>query len=245
MSKLIAPHGNATLKPLLLPEAERGEELKRARTLKSVPMSSREESDLLMLAMGAYTPLDGFMGEADWRGATLDMRLEGGLFWPIPITLSCAQGLADSLAIGEDVALTGSGGDILGVLTVSEKYAADKELESSRVYRTTDTAHPGVAKIMEEGPVNLAGRVVALSEGHFPETYAGLYHRPAETRALFAEKGWSTVAAFQTRNPMHRSHEYLAKIAVEICDGVLVHQVLGRSRTATSRPRCASGPSTC
>ena len=227
MSKLIAPHGNATLKPLLLPEAERGEELKRARTLKNVPMSSREESDLLMLAMGAYTPLDGFMGEADWRGATLDMRLEGGLFWPIPITLSCAQGLADSLAIGEDVALTGSGGDILGVLTVSEKYAADKELESSRVYRTTDTAHPGVAKIMEEGPVNLAGRVVALSEGHFPETYAGLYHRPAETRALFAEKGWSTVAAFQTRNPMHRSHEYLAKIAVEICDGVLVHQVLG------------------
>ena len=227
MSKLIAPHGSATLKPLLLPEAERGEELKRARTLKQVPMSSREESDFLMLAMGAYTPLDGFMNEADWRGATLDMRLESGLFWPIPITLSCAQGLAESLAIGEDVALTGSGGDILGVLTVSEKYAADKELESSHVFRTTDTAHPGVAKIMEEGPVNLAGPVVALSEGHFPETYAGLYHRPAETRVLFAEKGWSSVAAFQTRNPMHRSHEYLAKIAVEICDGVLVHQVLG------------------
>ena len=227
MSKLIAPHGNATLKPLLLPEAERGAELKRARTLKRAPMSSREESDLLMLAMGAYTPLDGFMDEADWRGATLDMRLAGGLFWPIPITLSCAQDLAQSIAIGEDVALTGAAGEILGVLTVREKYAADKELECSHVYRTTDTAHPGVAKVMEEGPVNLAGRVVALAEGHFPETYAGLYHRPAEIRAMFAEKGWSTVAAFQTRNPMHRSHEYLAKIAVEICDGVLVHQVLG------------------
>ena len=226
MSKLIAPHGNATLKPLLLPEAERGDELKRARTLKRVPMSSREESDLLMLAMGAYTPLDGFMDEADWRGSMLDMRLARGLFWPIPITLSCAADLAHSIGIGEDVALTADG-DILGVLTVSEKYAADKELECAHVYRTTDAAHPGVAKVMEEGPVNLAGRVVALAEGHFPATYAGLYRRPAETRAMFAEKGWSTVAAFQTRNPMHRSHEYLAKIAVEVCDGVLVHQVLG------------------
>jgi sulfate adenylyltransferase len=227
MSKLIAPHGNVPLKPLLLPEADRGEELKRAGTLKRVPMSSREESDLLMLAMGAYTPLNGFMDEADWRGATLDMRLPSGLFWPIPITLSSARDLADSIDTGEDVALTGAGGDILGVLTVAEKYAADKELECSHVYGTTDTAHPGVAKVMEEGQVNLAGRVVALSEGHYPATYAGLYQRPAETRAMFDEKGWSSVAAFQTRNPMHRSHEYLAKIAVEICDGVLVHQVLG------------------
>ncbi|MDP6572687.1 MAG: sulfate adenylyltransferase [Rhodospirillales bacterium] len=227
MSKLIAPHGNTPLKPLLLPEAERDNELKRARTLKRVPMSSRQESDLLMLAMGAYTPLDGFMDEADWRGSTLDMRLASGLFWPIPITLSCTADLAQSIGIGEDVALTGAGGDILGVLTVAEKYAADKELECSHVYRTTDAAHPGVAKVMEEGPVNLAGPVVALSEGHFPTTYAGLYQRPAETRAMFADKGWSSVAAFQTRNPMHRSHEYLAKIAVEVCDGVLVHQVLG------------------
>ncbi|MDP6121592.1 MAG: sulfate adenylyltransferase [Rhodospirillales bacterium] len=227
MSKLIAPHGNVPLKPLLLPEAERGEELKRARTLKRVPMSSRQESDLLMLAMGAYTPLDGFMDEADWRGSTLGMRLASGLFWPIPITLSCAADLAQSIGIDEDVALTGGGGDILSVLTVTEKYAADKELECSHVYRTTDIAHPGVAKVMEEGPVNLAGRVMALSEGHFPATYEGLYQRPAETRAMFTDKGWSSVAAFQTRNPMHRSHEYLAKIAVEVCDGVLVHQVLG------------------
>jgi sulfate adenylyltransferase len=156
------------------------------------------------------------------------MALTDGLFWPIPITLSCQEDVADDIRIGEEVALLdGENGDILGVLVVSEKYRINKELECSRVFRTTDAAHPGVKKVKEQGPVNLAGRLMALSEGHFPETYKGLYHRPAETRALFQEKGWSRVAAFQTRNPMHRSHEHLVKIAIEICDGVLIHQVLG------------------
>jgi len=228
MSKLVPPHGADSLKPLLLPEAERGEEADRARRLKQVPLSSREVSDLFMLGMGAYTPLDGFMGEADWRGCAENMTLVNGLFWPIPITLSCAQELGDSLGIGEDVALVdGDGGELLGILTVAEKYTIDRELECSQVFRTTDPAHPGVGKVMSQGPVNLGGTLRTLSEGHFPDTYAGLYHRPAETRALFLERGWSKVAAFQTRNPMHRSHEYLAKIAIEICDGVLVHQVLG------------------
>jgi len=228
MSNLVPPHGAKILKPLLLPKAERADETKRAMSLKKVPLSSREISDLLMLAMGAYTPLDGYMSEEDWRGCCVDMALSNGVFWPIPITLSCEKGLADSIQTGEEIALLDSeNGVILGVLTVSQKYTIDEELECSHVYRTTDPAHPGVQKVMEQGPVNLAGRVVALSEGHFPETYKGLYHRPADTRALFQKKGWSRVAAFQTRNPMHRSHEYLAKIAVEICDGVLIHQVLG------------------
>ena len=228
MSNLVPPHGAKSLKPLLLPETERADETKRAERLKKVPLSSREVSDLFMLAMGAYTPLDGFMGEDDWRGCCVDMALSNGVFWPIPITLSCEKDLADGIQIGEEVALLdGEDGVILGVLAVGEKYTIDKALECSRVYRTTDPAHPGVQKVMEQGAVNLAGRVMALSEGHFPETYKGLYHRPAETRALFQEKGWSSVAAFQTRNPMHRSHEHLAKIAVEICDGVLIHQVLG------------------
>ena len=206
----------------------RAEEARRAQHLKTVPLSSREVSDLLMLGMGAYTPLDGFMGEADWRGCCAHMKLAGGLFWPIPITLSCAQDLADEIGIGEDVALTdGESGELLGILAVEEKYAIDRAFECSHVFRTIDTGHPGVEKVMRQGPVNLGGPLRTLSEGHFPKTYAGLYHRPAETRAMFLEKGWSKVAAFQTRNPMHRSHEYLAKIAVEICDGVLVHQVLG------------------
>ena len=228
MSNLVPPHGSDTLHPLLLPETERAEEAKRAAHLKQVPLSSREVSDLFMLGMGAYTPLNGFMGEADWRGTCEHMTLSNGTFWPIPITVSSAQDVADRIDIGEDVALTdGEGGELLGILTVEEKYGIDRDFECSHVFRTTDAAHPGVDKVMQQGPVNLGGPVRTISEGHFPETYAGLYHRPAETRALFLERGWSTVAAFQTRNPMHRSHEYLAKIAIEICDGVLIHQVLG------------------
>ena len=228
MSTLVSPHGGGPLKPLLLPRAERKEVAKRAEKLTKVPLSSREISDLFMLAMGAYTPLDGFMGEADWRGCCTDMRTADGLFWPIPITLSCSEDLAGSIAVGQEIALVdGSTGEILATQTVREKYAIDRDLECREVYRTTDPAHPGVAKVMEQPAVNLAGPVTALSEGHFPETYKGLYLRPAETRARFEANGWSKVAAFQTRNPMHRSHEYLAKIAIEICDGLLIHQVLG------------------
>ena len=228
MSSLVPPHGSGPLKPLLLPEIERAEEIKRAGHLKKVPLSSREVSDLFMLAMGAYTPLDGFMGEADWRGCCNDMKLANGLFWPIPITLSCDNELADSLHEGEEAALVdGDSGEVLAVLMLTEKYTIDREIECARVFGTTDAAHPGVQKVMEQGAVNLAGAVSAVSEGHFPETYKGLYYRPAETRAMFQEKGWSKVAAFQTRNPMHRSHEYLAKVAIEICDGILIHQVLG------------------
>ena len=228
MSKLVPPHGGGTLKPLLGPEAERGEELKRAATLKKVPVTSREASDLLMLGMGAYTPLDGFMGHDDWRSVCTDMSLANGLFWPIPITLSADEDVAAGIGAGEEVALIDSeSGDIMAVMEVTEKYAIDRALECEHIFRTTDEAHPGVAKVLAQGAINLAGRVMTLSEGVYPELYPGLYFRPAETRALFAEKGWSQVAAFQTRNPMHRSHEYLAKIAVEICDGVLIHQVLG------------------
>jgi len=228
MSNLVPPHGADSLKPLLLPETERAEEAQRAGHLKQVPLSSREVSDLFMLGMGAYTPLAGFMGQADWRGCCEHMKLADGLFWPIPITLSCAQELGDSIGVGEDVALVDRETDqLLGILSVEEKYAIDREFECSEVFRTTDSAHPGVDKVMSQGPVNLGGPLPTLSEGHFPDTYAGLYYRPAETRAMFLEKGWSKVAAFQTRNPMHRSHEYLAKIAIEICDGVLIHQVLG------------------
>ena len=126
MSNLVAPHGGGPLHPLLLPEYERVEEKKRAAKLKQVPMSSRELSDLLMLGMGAYTPLQGFMSEADWRGACADMTLASGLFWPIPITLSCSADLADEISEGDDVALCNGSGDIFGVLNVEEKYSIDK-----------------------------------------------------------------------------------------------------------------------
>jgi sulfate adenylyltransferase len=228
MSALVPPHGGGSLKPLLLPETERAAALKRAERLRKVPLSSREVSDLFMLAMGAYTPLDGFMGEEDWRECVTAMRTSAGIFWPIPITLSGRDDIAQELRVGQEVALLDGGcGDILAVLTLTAKYTIDKELECKEVFRTTDAAHPGVRKVMAQPPVNLAGPVIALSEGQYPRTYRGLYLRPVETRAMFEATGWSKVAALQTRNPMHRSHEYLAKLGLEVCDGLLIHQVLG------------------
>lgn len=229
MSKLVEPHGGEGLKALLAPQSERAVELERARGLTKVPMTSREVSDVLMLAMGAYTPLDGFMGEADWRGVCLDMKLENGVFWPIPITLSCDKSLARSIDLEEEVALVdGESGEILAILEVTEKYSPDKRLECEHVYRTRDAAHPGVQKVMLQGDVNLAGRVTCLAEGEYPEKYPELYIRPAEARAMFIKNGWSRVAAFQTRNPMQRAHEHLVKIAIEVTDGVFIHQVLGK-----------------
>ncbi len=230
MSKLVPPHGESELKPLLVPAVERAEELKRAASLKKkVPMTSREMSDVLMMAMGAYTPIDGFMNQANWEGVCAHMKMTDGLFWPIPITLSTSQAMAQSIGDEEEIALFDQeSGEVMAVMTVSEKYVIERAFECQHVYRTTNPKHPGVQKVMAQGEVNLAGRVRCLSEGEYPEKYKELYVRPAESRAVFAQKGWSKVAAFQTRNPMHRSHEHLVKIAVEVTDGVFIHQVLGK-----------------
>ncbi|WP_298136549.1 sulfate adenylyltransferase [Acidiferrobacter sp.] len=229
MSRLVRPHGSAALKPLLLTGKAATTEKERAKGLPALPMTSREVGDVIMMGIGGFTPLSGFMGQADWRGVCDDMRLSNGVFWPIPITLSADEATASKLAIGSDVALVDSETqEIMATMTVAEKYQIDKAHECQTVYKTTDLAHPGVKMVMEQKAVNIAGPVKALSQGDFPTKYAGTYMTPAETRALFESKGWSTVAAFQTRNPMHRSHEYLAKIAVEICDGVLIHSLLGK-----------------
>ena len=229
MSVLVQPHGGDGLKPLMVAETERAADLARAEHFKKVPMSSRETADVLMFAMGAYTPLAGFMGEADWRGVCADMKMADGLFWPIPITIAADKDQGDSIGAEEEVALVDEEtGKIMAIMQVGEKYRIDREFECQHVYRTTDAAHPGAQKVLEQRAVNLAGRVHVIDEAGYPEQYGALYVRPADSRALFADKGWSRVAAFQTRNPMHRSHEYLAKIAVEVCDGVFIHQVLGK-----------------
>jgi sulfate adenylyltransferase len=212
-----------------VPGSQRAEERARAAKLAKIPLDSRTVSDLFMLAMGAYTPLAGFMGHDDWRGSCLDMKLSGGVFWPIPITLSVNTDLADSIQPEQDVALVDAdNGETLAVMAVHEKYKIDKSLEAEHVYRTTDPKHPGVAKLLQQGEINLAGPVAVLSEGEYPIKYPKLYIRPAEARAMFLQRGWSVVAAFQTRNPMHRSHEHLVKIALEVSDGVFIHQVLGK-----------------
>ena len=228
MSKLVSPHGGASLKPLLLEGTALTAEQARARTLPKVPVSSRERGDLIMLGIGGFTPLDGFMTHADWKSVCGDLKTAAGLFWPIPVTLSAAKDIAAGIKPGADIALVdATDGELLATMTVREKYSIDKQHECKTVFKTTDIEHPGVRMVMEQAEVNLAGPVKVLSQGEFPSKYGELYMTPAQTRAVFAANGWSTIAAFQTRNPMHRSHEYLAKIAIEVCDGVLVHSLLG------------------
>ncbi len=228
MAKLVKPHGSDTLKPLLLEGAALKAGLEHAKSLPKVKISSRETGDLIMIGIGGFTPLEGFMTRADWEGVCDGMKMANGLFWPIPITLSTDKATADSIKTGSDIALVDKdSGETMATMKVTEKYAIDKAHECMMVYKTTDLEHPGVKMVMEQGEVNLAGPVKVLSEGEFPKKYPN-YMTPAQTRKLFEEKGWSTVAAFQTRNPMHRSHEYLAKIAVETLDGVLIHSLLGK-----------------
>ena len=228
MPGLVKPHGGGPLKPLMVEGPAREAEVARAASLPRVRVSSREKGDLIMLGIGGFTPLEGFMTHGDWERVCDGMKLANDLFWPIPITLSTDKATADSIATGAEVALLDpDDGEILATMRVTEKYAIDKAHECMMVFKTADLEHPGVKMVMEQGDVNLAGPVKVLSTGGFPEKYGALFMTPKETRALFESLGWSKVAAFQTRNPMHRSHEYLAKVAIETCDGVLVHSLLG------------------
>jgi sulfate adenylyltransferase len=226
MSQLVPPHGSPELKPLLLEGKAHEAEVKKAKGLKRVPLTSRETGDLIMMGIGGFTPLDGFMGKADWQSVcdTMTMPSKKGLFWPIPITLSATK----ELAVGEEVALwDDETGELMATMKVTEKYTIDKNHECEKIFRTTDQAHPGVKMVMAQADVNLAGPVKVLSESYFPKQFEGLYQRPAEARKMFQERGWSTVAALQLRNPMHGSHAYLAWVAIEVCDGVYIHQLVG------------------
>ncbi|MBS1112346.1 MAG: sulfate adenylyltransferase, partial [Nitrospirae bacterium] len=227
---LVNPHGKEKkLKPLLLTGAELEAEKKKAASLKQIKIASREAGDLIMMGIGGFTPLTGFMTQADWKGVCADFKMADGTFWPIPITLSASKADADGIKVGDEIALFSDEFEkIMATMKVTEKYTIDKTFECKHIFTTADMEHPGVKMVMEQKDVNLAGTVKVLSQGGFPAQYPGLFLTPAETRKMFEEKGWNTVAALQLRNPMHRSHEYLAKIAVEICDGVLIHQLLGK-----------------
>jgi len=225
---LVNPHGGGNLTPLLLEGAALKAELEKAKKLPQIKVSSREKGDIIMLGIGGFTPLDGFMTHSDWQGVCDGMKMANGLFWPIPITLSVSQSVADSIKTGQEITLTDpENGEALATMSVTEKYTIDKAHECAMVYKTTDPKHPGVKMVMEQGEVNLAGSIKVLSQGGFPEKYPELFKTPKETREIFSKMGWSKIACFQTRNPMHRSHEYLAKIAIEVCDGVLIHSLLG------------------
>lgn len=225
MSQLVPPHGSSELKILALKNDELKSQLKKTDSMAKLLCSSREFGDLVMMGIGGFTPLEGFMGKNDWLSVCKNMTLENGTFWPIPITLSTNS---EDIQVGQEVAIINAKtNQAVATILVTEKYTIDKDLECIEVFKTNDIEHPGVALVMAQGKYNIAGPVKVLSDGGFPNQYGDLYMTPTETREYFKDKEWSTIAAFQTRNPMHRSHEYLAKIAIEICDGVMIHSTLG------------------
>ncbi|GAB6177764.1 sulfate adenylyltransferase [Desulfobaculum senezii] len=237
MSKLLPPHGGKGLVCCLLEGAELEAEMKKAEGLKKVEISNRVKGDLIMLGIGGFSPLDGFMGKADWKSVCEKMTLSDGTFWPVPVVCDTND---ENVAAGDEIALV-KDGVVYATMKVEEKYELsddEKKWECELVFkghgedseRFWDLAledHPGVKMVMSQGKFNLAGSVKVLSEGDYRDRFPGVYLTPAETREMFEERGWSRVAALQLRNPMHRSHEFLAKIAVEVCDGVIIHSLIG------------------
>lgn len=242
MSKLVAPHGGKGLVCALLEGAEKEAELQKAAGLKQVEISARAKGDLIMMGIGGFSPLTGFMSKADWKGVCENFQMADGTFWPVPITLDVSAADAAEISEGDEIALV-KDGETFATMKVEEKYEMtdeDKKWECEKVFmgegeesvdgnfwKIAPEDHPGVIMVQAQKEFNLAGPVKVLSEGEYPEEYPGIYLKPAETRALFDERGWANVAALQLRNPMHRSHEFLAKIAVEVCDGVLIHSLIG------------------
>jgi len=226
---LIAPHGGKLINRVL--EGPAAQALaKEAASLAAVTLSPREQFDLEMIAIGAFSPLTGFMGQADFESCCKNTRLANGTVWPIPIILCPPNDVAAKIQRGQNVALKDAQGRLLGVMNVQEKYAHDKELEIPNVYRTSDDAHPGVAQVRKQGDTCLAGSVDVIQANHEPE-FPEYRLPPAKTREAFAARGWTTVAAFQTRNPIHRSHEYLTKCALEMTDGLLIHPLVGETKS--------------
>ena len=224
---MITPYGGRLI-PLLAEGAERLYYLEEAQGLNQLKLNTREYSDLIMLATGSYSPLKGFVGKGDYERIITEMRMESGLMWPIPITLSVSEQQAKKIKVGERLALKDpTGNETVGILTVEEKFRADKDKEVKGVFGTTDLQHPGVREVYRQGEIYLGGPVLALSEGDFPAQFSE-FARPSETRKIFLNKGWSSVVAFQTRNPIHRSHEYLTKIALEFYDGLFINPVVGK-----------------
>ena len=212
----------------------------RARAFPALRLSSRTISDLELIAVGGFSPLEGFMTREQYRATVRDMHLPDGLPWSLPVTLAASREEVASLKDGQQVALADESGEPLAVLDLEERFDYDKEAEAEAVYRTTEEAHPGVAALYAQGDVLLGGRVTVFRRP--PAQFAEQRRTPAETRAVFAERGWRTVVGFQTRNPVHRAHEYIQKCALEIVDGLLLHPLVGETKgddiPADVRMRC-------
>jgi len=226
---LIPPHGGKLVNRVLDGTAAQTA-AKEAASLPSITLSPREAFDLEMIAIGAFSPIAGFMGQKDFTRVCKEMRLADGTVWPIPVVLSPSDDVTAKVNVGQKVALKDDKGRLLGTMTVQEKYPHDKALEIPNVYKTEDEAHPGVKIVKGQGNFCLGGPIDVLTTTHEPE-FPDFRLPPAKTREAFAAKGWNTVAAFQTRNPIHRSHEYLTKCALEMTDGLLIHPLVGETKS--------------
>ncbi|KKM12214.1 sulfate adenylyltransferase [Clostridiales bacterium PH28_bin88] len=212
----------------MLREEARGEALQRAGGLPRIPLDSKELSDLELIAVGAYSPLQGFMNREDYLSVVESMRLAGGILWSLPVTLSAGADVAGGLKPGDEAALVHED-TVYGIIRVTDKYRYDPEAEARQVYGTDDAAHPGVARLYRQGEVYIGGEVWLVRRP--PAEFPAYHLDPAQTRAIIRQRGWKQVAGFQTRNPVHRAHEYLQKCALEMVDGLLLHPLVGETKS--------------
>jgi sulfate adenylyltransferase len=226
---LIQPHGGK-LVDRAATGAERETLLQAAAKLPTLTLNAREEADLELIANGAFSPLEGFLGEKDYLSVRDNKRLANGLVWSIPVTLSASEDEIRVLKTGQDVALHGRDGRLLAVLHLTEIYSYDKQKEAEQVYRTTEDKHPGVAALYAQKDYLLGGAITLLNEVN-PTSFANYRFTPRALRALFEQNGWTRIVAFQTRNPIHRAHEYLTKTALESVDALLVHPIIGETKS--------------
>ena len=227
--ELIRPHGGVLVNRLAEPAALGGA-LAAAARLPAVRLNAVQHSDLVCIATGVFSPLTGFVGRADYESIVERMRLANGAVWSIPVALAVAGDVAASLKSTRTIALEDPSGRIVATMEVAEQFGYDKRAEAAQVYRTTEEAHPGVARLYAQGEVLLGGPVTLL-ERPADEPFAAYRRDPAETRRLFAERGWRRIVGFQTRNPVHRAHEYIQKAALEICDGLLLNPLVGETKS--------------
>ena len=227
----IEPHGGE-LVDRLAPEEQRDDSLRRAEGLTKVVLGPRALSDLEMISTGVFSPLTGFMVSEDYDSVVETMRLKNGLVWSLPITLPVGEEEAGDIRVGEEIALADGTGRILATMIVEDRYSYDKEHEAQQVFGTTNDEHPGVAAVYRQKDVLLGGEVTLLVDDPNPKPFPEYHYGPRELRKVFAEKGWKRVVGFQTRNPVHRSHEYIQKSALEIVDGLLLNPLVGETRSA-------------
>ncbi|MBF7025084.1 sulfate adenylyltransferase [Staphylococcus kloosii] len=229
LENTIKPHGGELVNRQA--EGTRKEQLiSQAQTFPALTLNPWSLSDLELIAIGGFSPLTGFMGEDDYTNVVENLHLANGLVWSIPITLPVTEAQADAFEIGQQIALYGEDNHLYGVLTLEEKYTYDKENEAQKVYGTTEVAHPGVQKVFEKGNVYLAGPIELVDRPKHDE-FVDFHLDPSETRQLFADLGWKTVVGFQTRNPVHRAHEYIQKAALESVDGLLLNPLVGETKS--------------